>query len=171
MSEQQQEVRVRIAMHFDSEAAMAGFVERAVASAIQGRQEPPLDGTPCAVVFRDGQGRWLVFQDGKGAAPAKMGWDSIQTEVAEWAAVNFGMVTTWQTALGVCEEAGEIARVVLKHSQGIRGFDDERRKGEIAKEAGDVVIWLMHLCELLGISLRDAVDARWSEVKQRDWTK
>ena len=73
-------------------------------------------------------------------------------------------------ALGVCEEAGELAHAVLKMEQGIRGTTEEH-KAAAADAAGDIVIYLTGLCSALGINLEEAIYNAWDEVKQRDWSK
>jgi NTP pyrophosphatase (non-canonical NTP hydrolase) len=95
---------------------------------------------------------------------------TFQAEVAEWAERNFGETAAWQTALGVSEEAGEVARVVLKNSQGIRGFETpEALRAHLAKEAADVVIYLAHLLDIVGVDLQWAIATTWERVRQRDW--
>lgn len=73
-------------------------------------------------------------------------------------------------ALGVCEEAGELAHAVLKMEQGIRG-DSEQHTKEVVDAVGDIVIYLAGLCTSLGISLQAAVYSTWIGVANRDWSK
>lgn len=73
-------------------------------------------------------------------------------------------------ALNVVEEAGEVARAVLKRAQGIRGTH-EHWSAELQKEVGDVVISLMCLAAIEGFDLGEAVDKRWDAVISRDMAK
>lgn len=93
-----------------------------------------------------------------------------QGDVAAWNARNFGdEKSRIEDALVVCEEAGELARAVLKQHQGIRGTYAEWQD-EIAKEIGDVVITLASLAENAGLDLGDCIAARWETVSARDFT-
>lgn len=93
-----------------------------------------------------------------------------QAEVVAWNAHNFGDdKSRIEDALVVCEEAGELARAVLKQHQQIRGTYDEWQ-GEIAKEVGDVVITLASLAANAGLSLQDCIADRWAVVGARDFT-
>lgn len=73
-------------------------------------------------------------------------------------------------ALNIAEEAGEVARAVLKRVQGIRGTH-EHWTTEIRKEAADVMISLMCLAQIEGFDLGEAVDERWDTVIARDMAK
>lgn len=71
-----------------------------------------------------------------------------------------------RVALGVAEEAGEVARCVLKGDQGIRGgasLWDRKCGGEI----GDVAVYLMQLCTLMGFDFEDCVDEAVGKVLAR----
>jgi NTP pyrophosphatase (non-canonical NTP hydrolase) len=73
-------------------------------------------------------------------------------------------------ALGVCEEAGELAHAVLKMEQGIRG-DRIQHMSEAADAVGDIVIYLAGLCTSLGLDLETCVRETWRGVAERDWSK
>lgn len=72
------------------------------------------------------------------------------------------------TTLGLMEEAGEVARAVLKRHQNIRGsrgqWEDEARK-----EIGDVTIKLADVCWKLGLDFEKAVVDRWDTISRRDF--
>jgi NTP pyrophosphatase (non-canonical NTP hydrolase) len=94
----------------------------------------------------------------------------MQLEARAWRQKNFPEDTRTgvHQALGVCEEAGELAHHVLKDSQQIRG--NEHLAG-IKDSVGDIVIYLSGLCDYYGIDLQSAVMDSWAQVKQRDWVK
>jgi NTP pyrophosphatase (non-canonical NTP hydrolase) len=98
----------------------------------------------------------------------------LQTERAEWAARNFPNAGAKEHALGVCEEAGELAHAVLKMAPGlqdggsIRG-DEESLMAEAADAIGDCIIYLAGVATDLGLALDQCVEDAWNQVKQRDW--
>lgn len=72
--------------------------------------------------------------------------------------------------LGLCEEAGELARAVVKMAEGIRGTPHEW-KIEAAKELGDVIIKAAQVADFLGLDLHAEVWGRWDEIQRRDWKR
>ena len=94
--------------------------------------------------------------------------DEIQDEHADWVLHNFPNATPVEAVLGVSEEAGELSHGMLKEIQGIRGND---HIPEMRDAIGDICIYLLHLCNLMGWSLLDIVDETWRHVQQRDWVK
>lgn len=91
-------------------------------------------------------------------------------EANAWRAKNFPEARDGiRQALGVCEEAGEIAHHVLKLDQGIRG--NEGHVAEIADGIGDVVIYLTGLADYYGLDVQNCVMDAWAQVKNRDWIK
>lgn len=91
-----------------------------------------------------------------------------QHEAKLWAQHNFPNWDRRDAALGVAEEAGEVARAVLKQSTGIRGTYEEW-DAEIQKECGDTFLSLCQLANLCGFDLAQAIIDRWRVVSQRDW--
>lgn len=81
----------------------------------------------------------------------------LQAEIGQWSRENFGDQTSKATgevlgpcapALGVLEELGEYCHCVLKHHQGIRGFDVEAKFIEESNDAiADMSIYRADLCE------------------------
>jgi len=100
----------------------------------------------------------------------------IQGERAVWSRHNFPNAGAKEHALGVCEEAGELAHAVLKLAPGtadghsIRG-DKAALLDEAADALGDLLIYACGVATDLGLSLSDCVNAAWDEVKERDWIK
>lgn len=98
----------------------------------------------------------------------------IQKAHKEWAARNFKDVPpvlerrALHCALGVCEEAGELAHAVLKADQQIRG-DVETHKAAARDAVGDVCLYLMDLCNLMGWELEEVIREVAREVHRRDW--
>lgn len=94
----------------------------------------------------------------------------LQLHVAEWTARQpFADDPPMVVTLGLAEETGEVCRAVLKMGQGIRGTREEWL-AEVEKELGDVVIKACAVATSLGIDLLRAVEDRWEDVSQRDWT-
>jgi len=94
--------------------------------------------------------------------------DDIQSEHLQWAARNFPNATVTHAVLGVCEEAGELAHAQLKSEQKIRG-DWKDHEEEALDAVGDISIYLMHWCNLMGYQLSEVIDMTWAKVKERDW--
>lgn len=95
----------------------------------------------------------------------------LQDEVGEWATRNFPEdppVRSLCVALGVSEEAGELAHAILKRHQGIRGTAEEHVAA--ARDAiGDIVVYLMHLCHHEGWNLEAIIQEITAHVLKRDW--
>lgn len=98
--------------------------------------------------------------------------NGLVVDVGRWADRNFRRldpdVDAVATTLGMVEEAGEVARAVLKRHQRIRGTSEEWI-AEATKEVGDVVIKLADICYVLGIDFTEAVARRWERVRERDF--
>lgn len=63
-------------------------------------------------------------------------------EVGSWATRNF---VNHAPVLGILEEIGEVGHGVLKHLQGIRGFDDEKKfVSHLVDGFADAAIYLCH---------------------------
>lgn len=163
-----------------------------------------------------------------------MTWDSLQTEVADWALHNFGLQKASQPMLGLIEEVGEFyaamaarsvpaqhdamadqviyvlnlaeicgmrfedlmtfnmaaehtaeellgalalsCRAVLKHEQGIRGFDDDKRRDVLRVSLGVWMRWLRWQAGEgeghTGLNLLNITEVVWRDVvAKRDWRK
>ena len=78
----------------------------------------------------------------------------LQSDVGDWHRREFPSVLPEWLALIVCEEAGEVARAILKLQQGIRRETDWR--AEVELESADVLIALLALADRFGFDLADA---------------
>lgn len=101
-----------------------------------------------------------------------MNLDTLQAEARGWRMENFPPEhrTAPLHALGVCEEAGELAHAILKREQNIRGTQGEHTI-KAADAMGDIIIYMVGLCDNLGLDLSTCVRKAWDEVKARDWKK
>lgn len=94
---------------------------------------------------------------------------SIQLAQLVWRERNFPTSREpWVPALGISEECGEICHSVLKRYQGIRGTEQEHLDA-IADGIGDVTIYLLDLCNMLGLNFDEVLEKTWEQVNQRDW--
>ena len=96
-------------------------------------------------------------------------------EVTSWIDRNFGpdgldVRSELAVVLGLMEEAGEVARPVVKMNQGIRGTREEWMQ-KLREEIGDVFIKLCDVADFYEFDLTDVVKARFKDVSQRDWVK
>ena len=98
----------------------------------------------------------------------------LQSALFEWCGKNFLtgdlQKDKLSEALGIAEEAGEIAHFVLKDVQNIReGIDKQKVKEEIADGVSDFLIFAMNLCSLYDICIEDAISKTAEKVLKRDW--
>lgn len=94
----------------------------------------------------------------------------IQSENSEWAVRNFPNSELWMPVMGAGEECGELFHSILKMYQGIRGTKGEHLVA--AEDAiGDIVIYLMDVCNKLEIDLETVVNETWDTVINRDWVE
>lgn len=91
----------------------------------------------------------------------------IQTEAKQWTIRNFPNAIPSQAILGIVEELGELSHQHLKAEQGIRETSPEKAKDAI----GDMIIYIMHYCNLMGWDLDKIIFDTWDIVKKRDWIK
>ena len=98
-----------------------------------------------------------------------MNLTDIQASVHEWQEREFRPLSPRNAladGLVLCEEAGEVARCLVKREQKIRGTAEHWTE-ELAKEMCDVVITVIALAGNEGIDLESALIARWNEVGAR----
>jgi NTP pyrophosphatase (non-canonical NTP hydrolase) len=102
---------------------------------------------------------------------AQMNFRALQLEVDDWASKNFGVTRPpWHQILGAVEEIGELSHAYLKREQKIRGTYEEHTAA-ISDAVADVIIFLANFCCTADIDLQETVEAVWTRVKARDWTK
>lgn len=70
-------------------------------------------------------------------------------------------------ALGLSEEAGEVAGKFAKAVRDCNGKVDDTRKEEIVKELGDVLWFVSELCTSLGVSLSDVAQKNLDKLASR----
>lgn len=88
---------------------------------------------------------------------------TLQTEMWTWQREQFGDTVIEQATLGMVEEMGEVAKIVLKSGQQHRGANLDMLKAEL----GDVFIYMAHVASLAGISLEEAIVQKWDKVQRR----
>ena len=101
------------------------------------------------------------------AAPDLTELDDVQAQVAEWCKgfrEDGADPNPLADALAVVEEAGEVARAVLKRWHGKREGD---WNAEVRLEAADTLITLLSLASNEGFSLSSALAERWATVSAR----
>lgn len=70
-------------------------------------------------------------------------------------------------AMGLSEEAGEVAGKYAKAIRDNDGVIDEDRKRAIVKELGDVCWFVAELCTCLGVSLEDVMQKNLDKLASR----
>ena len=93
----------------------------------------------------------------------------IQKQVGTWGKHNFPEAEALWCVLGLQEEVGELSSVYLKRLEKIR--PDKATVGAEIDAIGDVMIFLLHLCELRGFDAELVLGETWREVQKRDWQK
>lgn len=124
---------------------------------------------------------------------------ALQVQLARWQANNFGAGDTSDLALGVDEEAGELAEAVeefldayelsrralrvqaragklshavLKHRQGIRGMESFHALQLAAGDAAaDCMVYCIQVMTALRLDAGEMLTRTAREVMQRDWAK
>ncbi len=75
-------------------------------------------------------------------------------------------------ALGICEEAGEVAHVILKGSQGIRSGKYDYDYKEIADGCIDCFIFSLQLLTAIGVDIeKELIRVSEDVILKRDWIK
>lgn len=96
----------------------------------------------------------------------------IQADVGRWRQEAYPDTATVELqALGVAEESGELAHAVLKFKQGIRGYDLEKTRTEVADAIGDIIIYAMGVADCLGINVEEALYSTAHHVINRNITQ
>jgi len=90
-----------------------------------------------------------------------------QRRVAELSEQRFPLATTETEALALAEEAGEVARAVLKRWHGVRG-SREAWTAALRQEIAQVVVVALRLAALERFDLAEAVNAEVEAWAARD---
>lgn len=96
----------------------------------------------------------------------------LQSEHKAWSAYNFpANVNDYNVPFkGIVEELGELSHSLLKQEQKIRGTHAEHEAN--AQDAlGDMMIYMLDLCNKRGWDLGEILAKTWNQVKTRDWQK
>ncbi len=119
-------------------------------------------------LLQDLPGRDNILANGLPEPPLSLG--EIQRRMAAFQVGNKLAGGPELMALGVMEELGEFAHALLKHRQGIRGYDDPARFAADARDAiGDCLIYLTQLTDALGWDLQEIIEETVTHVTKRDW--
>lgn len=100
----------------------------------------------------------------------------IQARHEEWCAENFDHREpaldrkALHCAMGASEEVGELMHSLLKWDQGIRGTP-EQHEADAKDAVGDVVMYLLDLCNRMGWDFERIVQDTASHVHRRDWNR
>ena len=111
--------------------------------------------------------------------------DLKQKELYNWQNTNFPsedlkkytknelikIIKNLQMALGLCEEAGEIAHHGLNATQGIRGGVNGINKEQLGDGVADVLVFGQQLLSQNDINAEEVIDKTINEVLERDWKK
>lgn len=90
----------------------------------------------------------------------------LQVLAYEWSLNQWPDEDVLSDALGIAEEAGEVCRAVLKRRHGTRGSHADWT-AQLRTEAADVALVLLVLAAREGFDLRDAIEDRYEQIKDR----
>lgn len=96
--------------------------------------------------------------------------DTFQKEHLAWRVHNFWGSPDYHPILGVAEEFGEFCHAILKMEQNIRGTKEEH-VAKAKDSIGDMLVYMVDICNRNGWQLQEILETTWKEVKSRDWTK
>jgi NTP pyrophosphatase (non-canonical NTP hydrolase) len=97
----------------------------------------------------------------------------LQQEHKEWYSKNFSESIEEQAKhclYGVAEEVGELMHAIRCQEQGIRG-DRNTHEYNAEDAVGDIVIFLIGLCNARGWNMHEIIRDTWQHVKLRNWNK
>ena len=80
---------------------------------------------------------------------------------------NVYVISYCYPALGLAEEAGEVAGKYAKAVRDCNGEIDSERKEAIIKELGDVTWFVAELCTTLGVSLEEVMQKNIDKLTSR----
>jgi len=96
--------------------------------------------------------------------------EKLQMEHEQWVKHNFPDTTAGDVLLGVVEEVGELCHAHLKSVQNIRQNEIDTFAQKV-DAISDIIIYLVHYCNLSGICMQTAISDVWAKVSYRDWKK
>lgn len=91
----------------------------------------------------------------------------LQYSINKWRESNSTLKTSEEALIGAFEEMGELSHAHLKCMQGIKDpiEMDVKKKDAI----GDIIIFLIHYCNLHGFDLEEIILETWDHVKKRNY--
>lgn len=109
-------------------------------------------------------------QDNEHGSEGKDMIDLRQGKLDNWQRTNFGKPTSDHLALGMTEELGELCHILLKRSQGIRGFGyDPETSARIGDAVADVIIFGIQLLSTENLNAEEVLKNTIDQVLTRDW--
>ena len=100
----------------------------------------------------------------------KVDMSCLQVSLYRWQVRNFGSQGQDASFKGMVEELGELSHALLKHEQGIRGFDDPAKFKEAAGDAiADLLVYATQLATGLRLDIGVLLQETALEVMNRDW--
>lgn len=97
-----------------------------------------------------------------------------QREVGEWGEATFPQSTPASIAAHLLDEAVEaqeaVARAVWRESDALPDLMRERHRAEVAEEAADVYLLLLHLAHRYGFDLETEARNKMAINRMRTWT-
>lgn len=94
----------------------------------------------------------------------------VQRQSGLWRAIAYpdSVHDPLSQSLGVAEEVGEMCHAVLKHRQGIRGYDIERTRKEVGDAIADIIIYACAVADCYDLNVADELSKAWAHVRARN---
>lgn len=89
--------------------------------------------------------------------------DALQADLFAWATTTYGTQTMERRGLVIAEEAGEVARVILKTAEGTR----PSTRGDLGEELAQLIVAILVTAETAGIRLSSILPRVIAKLKAR----
>lgn len=119
-----------------------------------------------AVAYQSDVGRWVLTEPAMlllELAARTVDLRALQAELLAWATATYGEQTMERRGLVIAEEAGEIARVVLKTAERTR----PSTRGKLGVELVQLVVAILVTAELAGVDVTATLPVVIQDLKTR----
>lgn len=89
--------------------------------------------------------------------------DALQADLFTWATETYGTQTMVRRGLVIAEEAGEVARVILKTAEGTR----PSTRGDLGEELAQLIVAILVTAQLAGIKMGEILPKVIAKLKGR----
>lgn len=118
-----------------------------------------------ALHFDSTAGVWTLTEPAKMllSLSDRVDMDALQADLYVWATTTYGTQTMERRGLVIAEEAGEVARVILKTAEGTR----PSTRGDLGEELVQLIVAILVTAETAGIRLSSILPRVIAKLKAR----